>query len=867
MPDLISRFGVLNHLRELAKKGASIEASIVSTFSLNGLFYEEVFLRTLERAGSRFNVLLVDAGQLAVALQEPVTRPRRAGRDYLLIPVDAGGAFHPKTSILFSQKKPMIFVGSHNVTESGYARNDEVTACWGMGANGVPSDILEAGLSFLLEWTRQSPGLEGLIDDLDKCLTRAANGTVTVANDHAAFIGWNAGKPSLLRQLQERIVGQVERISAISPYFDDELTFLQRLSADWKPKEIIVGIQSQCAMLLNPDGAPFEARFVEFSPPKGNESEAAEGDNPPFLHGKVLAFETDQGRYVIVGSPNASAPAWLQGEVRHGNAEAAILLNGDVADEAFRNLGLDCLASAPTLSAASLDEVVRRTKEARLALGDVSAPHIPTVSAAATVHGWLLPGLNFKDCRAAFSIGEIDAALTEAEFCARDGGTELILAKKPTGGGCLRIDGENGPLAFAILNDAPQLRKLMRPREAGRLLDALGRIDSFEGFDDLFDLFERHVLGSEPEANQIKSRASNPTAGATTPDSEQSAPGPRGVSIASLGHANSGKKLQKDDLIADFLKALIRDLATSRSETSDGEKDEEETGAKSNDKFDPESPLSLAPGEWERLVTTCRRRVGVLINRLEKRLAAIPQDADAASALAGKVLTVICLIQKLRMMQPPEGSPMGDAGKLESLVSSAQLRTVFKLAMHAMYSSQGLARTIESSSALRGSEDRRILDATMLWAAREIGIDFDMAVPFNEKPEWALAREHDKIDGLVASISAAAHFDIVTFISAIPVRTWADAPKLRADWVARHIALGDAFQDKFSTGSLPTLQRPVIAHDIVVWKKEPLFPRLVAELASKNAVLFEPGDVGSGKPLVVRREFLQPLDLDSLRPA
>jgi hypothetical protein len=74
---------------------------------------------------------------------------------------------------------------------------------------------------------------------------------------------------------------------------------------------------------------------------------------------------------------------------------------------------------------------------------------------------------------------------------------------------------------------------------------------------------------------------------------------------------------------------------------------------------------------------------------------------------------------------------------------------------------------------------------------------------------------------------------------------------------------GGAFQEKFSTGRLRTLQRPVITRDIVVWKKEPLFPRLVAELASKNAVLFEPGDEGNGKPLVVRREFLQPLDLGS----
>ena len=99
MSDVVSRLGLLDELRGLAKKGASIEASLITTFSLNGLFYEEVVLRALERAGSRLNILLVDTHQLAIAFQDPVTRPRRAGADYLLIPVKAGGAFHPKIAV------------------------------------------------------------------------------------------------------------------------------------------------------------------------------------------------------------------------------------------------------------------------------------------------------------------------------------------------------------------------------------------------------------------------------------------------------------------------------------------------------------------------------------------------------------------------------------------------------------------------------------------------------------------------------------------------------------------------------------------------------------------------------------------------
>jgi len=66
---------------------------------------------------------------------------------------------------------------------------------------------------------------------------------------------------------------------------------------------------------------------------------------------------------------------------------------------------------------------------------------------------------------------------------------------------------------------------------------------------------------------------------------------------------------------------------------------------------------------------------------------------------------------------------------------------------------------LEASNRLRGSEDRRLLDAVMLWAAREIGVDFDAEATFNEDPKSALSRNQDRVDGLVAAISAAANSD------------------------------------------------------------------------------------------------------------
>ena len=50
------RLPLLKSLKDMAKSGAKLDASIVTTYAFNGLFYEEVLLRAFERAGSRLTL-------------------------------------------------------------------------------------------------------------------------------------------------------------------------------------------------------------------------------------------------------------------------------------------------------------------------------------------------------------------------------------------------------------------------------------------------------------------------------------------------------------------------------------------------------------------------------------------------------------------------------------------------------------------------------------------------------------------------------------------------------------------------------------------------------------------------------------------
>lgn len=97
----------------VAKEGISIleevrrggyEYSFIATFNAYLPFYEDVVLRRLVHAGCRNNVVLIDGRQCAQILGEASTRPRFAGREYTLIPIKAGGAFHPKIILLMFRR-------------------------------------------------------------------------------------------------------------------------------------------------------------------------------------------------------------------------------------------------------------------------------------------------------------------------------------------------------------------------------------------------------------------------------------------------------------------------------------------------------------------------------------------------------------------------------------------------------------------------------------------------------------------------------------------------------------------------------------------------------------------------------------------
>jgi hypothetical protein len=870
MTDTCARIGLLDAITNSAKESRSIDASFVTTFSLNPIFYEEVLLRAFERAGSRLNILVVDASQLAKLIADPIRRPQRAGHDYILLPVPMSGAFHPKIVALLSAKRPLLAIGSHNATDCGFARNEELTGIWGHDVNGVPRDILTRAISQTLKWVgRGSEPAKGLIEDITKQVERLCSEAANVETDSESLIISTPDGPSLLDQLSTHVTGAVKKVWVVSPYFDTKLDFLREVSDRWSPQVIIVGLQPASAVLLRPDQAPRQTLFVDVGCVDGLAQQSATG-SISFVHGKLLAIETDTDFFLVVGSPNASAPAWLNSDRR--NAEAAVVLAGKAARLAFEKLGLEKLSSAPQLSQDSLAEVARRSK----ALRDNSSAEgsdVPTIAGHWTGTNWFLEGLNADQCKGVTYMAEPEQILPTSHFIQVPRGAEMRLSNGDPDSGIFRVDSASGLLAYVVLNSPSRTRNALRPKGASRLLDSLGRIDSYEGFEELFTLFEQHVLNDDLNVATVRASKKGEKAGDDKKGKEDDEKpfGPRGVSLPTDTEVGSSdNSFVHDDYIADFISKLIHDLAPPASTPPDGDDpdidpdDREEPAPPGS----PPSPHSETPTiDWARLVTACRKRVSVLITRLTARLETRDSSPERAAWLAGRTLTVLLLLQKLRQLPPPEGAIVAVGRRIDSLVSVDQLRRAFKISLRAMYGQHALAPALQRDGRYRGARDRQLLDDVLFWISREIGFDFDMSAPFNEPSETKLARLRDRADALIVSMSAAGAAGNRTVQSMPQPRAWSDQIAVSPTWVARHLALGEGMQSALAQKNFPLLNKSIQAGDVVIWKAEFGFPRMVLDAAGKVALLAEPGDDEDyGVSKKIRPDFLSVIDVQRLRP-
>lgn len=341
-------------------KRAKFEASIIATYNAYLPFYEEVVLRRLVSSGCHYNVLLLDSRDLKKSMTTPTAQPRLAGRGYTLVPMHAAGAFHPKVALLVGKDAGRVFIGSHNVTLSGYGHNREITTQVELskGSEDPDAPLAIAVWHFLNNWLAQQRDRipQSIITAAQKVAVNFAPWlhNESIQSGDVRFIGTDPVGDSLWNHVRPLLPKKAKRVIAIGPFFDRNGDFIKTLAHDLQTVDIVAGVERKRVVLCSQDDLPTGVRFVDAS-------SIGRGKDKGYLHAKGLLVQGEDDQSVLVtGSANPSSPAWNEIPKKR-NAEAVIVHLGNAALEMSRALGITSIPDMPELGKETLELLAERS--------------------------------------------------------------------------------------------------------------------------------------------------------------------------------------------------------------------------------------------------------------------------------------------------------------------------------------------------------------------------------------------------------------------------------------------------------------------------------------------------------------------------
>ena len=278
---------------------------IFTTYSFDPFFFDHMILKELKESNPDSDIIvLVDAEHTNIEESTKVT-----GVEYVLLPLPP--TFHPKLFIFCSDQNITAFIGSHNLTLTGFTHNLELSCK--ITDPEISGKCLEYVGSVLFQF----------LDPNHRLLKRIAGfvgkqGARTSGQIKVQFLH-NLDKPILSQALGILNAEQVnlEEISVIAPFFSSVRQLLQEIH-----KETGVTRVNICIQLNNHN---LEVDAVEDLPYVTLLK--IESKDQRRIHCKIILFQSKQKQFLLMGSPNFTKAAMMEiAKHKKGNYEAALLI-------------------------------------------------------------------------------------------------------------------------------------------------------------------------------------------------------------------------------------------------------------------------------------------------------------------------------------------------------------------------------------------------------------------------------------------------------------------------------------------------------------------------------------------------------------
>lgn len=786
MPGELATVSLLDHVAE-----TGFRASVITTYSCYFPFYEEVVLRRLMAAGCTHNVLMVDATRCAEAFAIEELRPRRAGRDYTLIPVKVGGAFHPKLFIRFGKSKGSLLVGSHNMTLSGFGLNDEVTNVFrlegaALRAGGAP---LRQALDYLAGFVPVNlpdvvEAFEGVklgVPWLDGPLGTGPQERQLLTESSAGPHLWSKVAPLMPKDVTTAFIG--------GPFFDPALALVRRIQREARPMRLVIGIDPESVEIDPIEAAKLDG--VEWVNIAGVPAipQRREGASR-YLHAKLFWFAGKQEELLVTGSANPSVAAFFAAPDAR-NAEAVV---ADRSKGAAEKLGMDAMLGAPAVTGTEWNAVTERRKTAPSATTEESrciyiATPTPTgfLAQEPLPVGLVLHGAGDMDAPLGDAVVR-EASAIDAPGVVRDGARYLDAR-------------ESEGRTLVVVHRTEDIAKNLGGDTRKALRQALGALEEDPTqLEALLKLTEKVIFDSD---DVVRTPPLRPT---TEPGADHEAPpAPSSLALSAVGRKASARRarsLASGDIVV-LLDALIRRLGEGittnasprpRSEEEQIGADEEEGGE-----------LAREVRDFEVLARACRGKVRRLVKRMGQQFELAEAPAPARRGMV-QLAAVLGVIRALRFVeQRPEWKRMHH----ELVDREDEWNLLQSAALAVGWGPDALAPRAISEAGGESFAELSMVVGLLAWLAWDVETDITVAsrqggLEGLEDEQWYALQ-------LLATLSPFLVDDTEAWT--IVEESVARTPRLRVDG-ERWIAVHRAALETFAVVALAPDEHPVTARNV-----------------------------------------------------
>lgn len=316
---------------------------VITSYSIDLAFFEELILPKLRNAGITNINLFVDATMLEKYLASHLSSNlKKFKANYSITPVHISGAFHPKMLFLAGKDKGYLSIGSGNITSSGLLYNDEIwssfytnnertstlpvfKSAW----NHIQSlashcfDINRTKIAWINQYAKWINKLENIQDETE------------IIKEAIYNLSYTHNGNSLYEDVISKLPINPKSIKIIAPYYNRSGAFLQRLLDDVSPKEIhcVVDVSNG---ILPVDFKSDKSHFSEWKDVIKNGS----SKSIQRLHAKMIQIEYNDKTVFILGSANATLEAYGISKRAFKNDEAVITIKSEKPRDFLKELGV-----------------------------------------------------------------------------------------------------------------------------------------------------------------------------------------------------------------------------------------------------------------------------------------------------------------------------------------------------------------------------------------------------------------------------------------------------------------------------------------------------------------------------------------------